>query len=179
MPEAAFTELVETFDKIDWNPQMIFATDKPGIVFPSDGIPMADETKNIQFINKLYENGYSKAMYENPVLFDLFRGIEGQLNSIKLLKAKANLSMSYDKQYQFGMHVDMSEFLHISAHKTAILYLNDNDGYTLLEDGTKLLSKANRMVVFDGSTYHAPVNATNVNLRRVLNINFLQGEINE
>ena len=173
MPIAAFTELVETFDKIDWNPQMIFATDKPGIVFPSDGIPMADETKNIQFINKLYENGYSKAMYENPVLFDLFRGIEGQLNSIKLLKAKANLSMSYDKQYQFGMHVDMSEFLHISAHKTAILYLNDNDGYTLLEDGTKIEAKANRIVIFDGTTQHCGTTCTDENKRITLNLNYI------
>lgn len=52
---------------------------------------------------------------------------------------------------------------------TAIYYLNSNDGYTLLEDGSKIESKENRILLFEDSDYYE-TNCTD-NLCRV-NITF-------
>ena len=38
--------------------------------------------------------------------------------------------------------------------KRDIYYINTNNGYTKLEDGTKVMSVANRLLLFDGSTSH-------------------------
>ena len=51
--------------------------------------------------------------------------------------------------------------------------MNTNNGYTLFEDGTKVDSIANRMVVFDGNTKHTGSTHTDDDrFRFVLNINF-------
>jgi len=50
--------------------------------------------------------------------------------------------------------------------------MNDNNGFTLLEDGTKFYSKANRLVIFDNVS-HTDVTQTNTEERIVLNIGFV------
>jgi uncharacterized metal-binding protein len=53
------------------------------------------------------------------------------------------------------------------------MYLNDNDGYTLLEDGTKIEAKSNRIVIFDGTTQHCGTTCTDENKRITLNLNYI------
>ena len=56
---------------------------------------------------------------------------------------------------------------------TVVFYLNTNNGYTLFEDGTKVDSVANRMVMFNGNTKHTSASHTEGDrFRFVLNINF-------
>ena len=70
-----------------------------------------------------------------------------------------------EKLHEHGMHVDYDY-----PHKAAILSINTCDGYTKLEDGTKIDSVANRMLIFDGSTLHTSTNTTDQTVR--ININF-------
>ena len=56
--------------------------------------------------------------------------------------------------------------------KTAIFYLNTNNGYTLFEDGTKIESVANRLLTFDANLPHTGTSCTDKQFRCVLNINY-------
>jgi hypothetical protein len=88
------------------------------------------------------------------------------------LRTKINMSFCKPSRMCGGFHVD-NPHLYDLEHNTCVLYLNDNDGGTLLEDGTFVESKFNRCVVFDGRMKHAPISHTNTARRIVLNYNFI------
>jgi hypothetical protein len=56
--------------------------------------------------------------------------------------------------------------------KTAILYMNTCNGYTQFENGEKVLSEENKIIVFDSNLKHAAVNQTDTKQRIVININY-------
>jgi hypothetical protein len=57
---------------------------------------------------------------------------------------------------------------------TAIFYVNTNNGYTELEDGTKIESVANRFVSFPGNTLHTGTSCTDEKIRVVVNFNYFE-----
>ena len=85
-----------------------------------------------------------------------------------LLRVKANLYPNTYKLHEHSMHEDY----HFS-HSSAILSLNTCDGYTKLEDGTKIDSVANRMLFFDGSKQHSGTTTTNDQARININLNYI------
>jgi hypothetical protein len=88
------------------------------------------------------------------------------------LRTKINQSFCTPTHMVKGWHVDR-EYSDDIPHKTALLYINDNNGGTLLETGDFIKSKRNRLVVMDGKTYHTPVSQTDCKKRYVLNYNFI------
>ena len=65
------------------------------------------------------------------------------------------------------MHIDFKDC------KTSIFYLNSNNGYTQFERGDKIISKENRVVVFDSNLKHCAVDCTDTKYRIVINFNYL------
>lgn len=57
-------------------------------------------------------------------------------------------------------------------HKGAIISINTCDGYTLLADGTRVSSVANRVLFFDPSEMHSSTNCTNQKARFNINLNY-------
>jgi hypothetical protein len=55
---------------------------------------------------------------------------------------------------------------------TAIYYLNSNDGYTLLQDGSKIESRENRIVLFEETTFYYETNCTNSTCRANITFNY-------
>ncbi len=110
----------------------------------------------------------------------------GQIERVRL-----NANTTADKNYTTDAHVDYS-----SEHMTALLYMNDCDGDTIIYnerfDPTadhsafdyfqklkdtftvkeRITPKANRLVIFDGLHYHCGSTPTNAGRRVVVNINF-------
>ena len=57
--------------------------------------------------------------------------------------------------------------------KTAIYYLNTNDGYTKFQKDNKIIeSIENRMVIFNSNLKHLGTNTTDSKRRLVLNFNY-------
>ena len=83
-----------------------------------------------------------------------------------LIRAKINLYTKKDKFIETALHVDSYD-----PHQVALYSLNTNNGYTLFEDGTKIPSVENQMILFDGSLRHASVAQTDSNVRVNININ--------
>ena len=118
-------------------------------------------------------NGYFYHLFYNdqvphtPLFNELLPLIQ-KLKLKSLIRVKANLYPHTDKLYEHPMHKD-----YFFSNYSAILSLNTCDGYTKLEDGTKIDSVANRMLFFDGSTQHSGTTTTNEQARINININYI------
>ena len=55
----------------------------------------------------------------------------------------------------------------------AIFYLNNNDGYTLLEEDIKIENIENRLIIFDGSKPYIESNCTNTMRRLSISFNYI------
>ena len=104
--------------------------------------------------------------------FTLLDAIREYLNIKKFFNIRVACTTIQDQHYIEDFHVDYDAYG--SEHqKTAILYLNTNNGGTAFEDGNAFVqSKANRLVKFPVHTRHAVVCTTDTKLRYVLNINY-------
>mgnify|MGYP003690124277 CR=1 FL=1 len=91
------------------------------------------------------------------------------INFDNVVKVKLNLTFSSGTQDIGGWHYDYDKTTNI---KIAVLYLNTNNGYTKLNDGTQILSEKNKLAVFD-NVNHTDVTQTDTTERFVLNIGYI------
>ena len=96
--------------------------------------------------------------------------MEGVLKKIEiksLIRVKLNSYAKEDKLVEHELHTDYDY-----SNNGAVLSINTCDGYTKLEDGTKIESVANRMLFFDASKPHCSTNTTNKTRRVNINFNY-------
>jgi hypothetical protein len=93
-----------------------------------------------------------------------------KINPVAVHRIKANLGPRTSKNEVGGWHTDF----HPDDLKcrTAVYYLNTNNGYTLFKDGTKVESVANRLVEFDSTLEHTSVSCTDEKVRCLINLNY-------
>ena len=132
------------------------------IVSPVKGFEVKEEQTQLchVFIND------SSRSHCLPSMYPIFN----KLKVKEIFRAKINLTYNTGEQVVGGWHND---FDLINKNKIAIFYINDNNGFTLLEDGTKILSRANRLVIFNNEVLHTSVSQTNTEERMVLNIGYI------
>lgn len=107
---------------------------------------------------------------KHQVNSDFYKIIEPLLDVIKprsLVRAKANLYPTTTTVTEHGFHVDYDW----KDVYTAVYYVNNNNGYTALSDGTKIESVKNRLTILDPLVYHTSSTSTN-GPRLVININW-------
>jgi len=90
-----------------------------------------------------------------------------KLNYKALIRIKANMYPSTENLLEHAPHQDFS-----FNNKSAVYYINTNDGYTQIGD-IKVDSIKNRFVVFDGAMDHYSTNCTDEQVRVTINFNFL------
>jgi hypothetical protein len=129
------------------------------------------------FVNKKVstDEGLFKSQFEhlfyinNNINSNFFNYVKPLLDKLKpkaLIRIKANLNPPSEKIVESAYHKDQ-EF----KCKVAIYYVNDNDGYTLIGK-EKILSKKNRIVLFNSDVKHFGTNSTNCNNRMLINFNY-------
>ena len=113
-----------------------------------------------------FTNGLTSETLNNWPLQPLLRLViqEGS----KLIRVKANLYLRTDEIEHHDNHVDYD-----FENNAAILYINTNNGLTVLEDGTEIESVANRLLFFDGSKPHHSTTCTDQKRRVNININYV------
>jgi len=126
----------------------------PHKVYPGDD--------NYQFYHVFTTQGKIYSKY-----FDILHPVLEKLGVSRIVRIKANLTLKQNKNEQSKMHIDFKNC------KTAIFYLNTNNGFTLFEKGEKVLSKENRLVEFDSNLKHCAVDCTDTKYRIVINFNYL------
>ena len=168
LPDDEFISLSNCFPgEIKWSYQDTIVT------FDKNDTFAEDNKDCYQFVHTFFSargplvsNRRSESCY---VLNELLK----RLNPYYLLRIKANIRPKSSRIIHSQFHVDLGKN---TGQKTAIYYLNTNDGYTLFEEGsTRVDSIANRLVIFDGSERHCGTSCTDQKLRMVLNINYLAG----
>ena len=148
-----------------------------GISFDWHFIPMTDnmgETSDKfsgQFVHLAYSNCVPMTPFFNTLLPTL-----NKLDVIALSRIKLNLQPRTSNIIKNNFHTDLDDALDpitLSTWTTSILYMNTNNGYTEVEDGTKVESVANRMVTFSSDIKHRGTSCTDEQTRVVINFNFL------
>ena len=103
----------------------------------------------------------------NSNYFHLLEPILDILKPKSLIRIKANMNLPTESIYEnLPPHVDFN-----FDCKTAIFYLNSNDGYTNIEN-TKIFSEENKIIIFNSQKKHYGTNCTNKPYRMVINFNY-------
>jgi hypothetical protein len=100
----------------------------------------------------------------------LYTSIVPILNKISVkacIRVKGNLYLNVGRQVENGWHVDNDY-----PHKGAVYYVNTNNGYTEMEDGTKIESVENRILLFAPLVKHRSVQCTDKKYRFTINVNY-------
>jgi len=114
------------------------------------------------FTHLIYEHTPNSSIY--PMVFNLFFN---KLKMKSLLRIKCNCFPSTEKIRINKEHVDFP-----FKHNGAVFSLNTCDGFTSLEDGTKIESIENRLLLFDSNKPHASSTCTNAKARFNMNFNY-------
>tara|TARA_B110000977_G_scaffold173114_1_gene226029 strand:+ start:62 stop:664 length:603 start_codon:yes stop_codon:yes gene_type:complete len=144
-------------------------------------VPMTDSQKeyNFMFVHSVFENhefvynekGISAANTNagigSPDVWNLILPIFDVVSIKALIRCKIN---SYHKTHEIVHHKEHLDYSF--EHKGAILYINSNDGLTVLEDGVEIESVANRLLLFNPSKPHHSTTCTNKNRRMNINFNY-------
>lgn len=113
---------------------------------------------------------FGHLLYSNYQPTNAYGVIKPLLDYIKpksLIRAKINLYTKTEEIIVHKAHVDFDY-----EHNGALFYVNNNDGYTLLEDGTKIESVENRLLLFKSYKKHSSTTCTNEKIRVNININY-------
>ena len=87
-----------------------------------------------------------------------------------LLKGKANLNVKGDGNAIGQFHTDVNLD---AVTKTAVFYINTNNGGTEFENGDIVRSIENRVVIFDSKIKHRGISCTNEKRSVLLNWNWI------
>jgi hypothetical protein len=125
------------------------------------------DLSNFQFTHTFFDNNIEYSRYYRDLIFPFFEILKPQA----VLSVKANLSgvtPAWPEQNHCGFHVD-----HLGVeNKTAVYYVNSNNGKTIFANGTEIDSVANRMTIFDGREMHAGLSCTDQQVRCIINFNY-------
>ena len=124
------------------------------------------DDKDSFFCHPIYVNGVPQTS-----CFELITPLIRKINPISVVSIKANLTINKDRVYKSGWHTDYHGNSYLN-HKTAIFYINSNNGYTELKNNVIINSEQNKLVVFKANTLHRACSQTDVDTRIVININF-------
>jgi hypothetical protein len=120
------------------------------------------------FTNHLYKNHqFTSDIFIKHLLQIIFK-----LKINALINIRANLLVNKNKELSSNWHTDNGT----NNSKTAILYMNNCNGYTSLklnnDKETNIVSEENKILVFDNGILHRAVHQTDTERRIVINFNY-------
>ena len=104
--------------------------------------------------------------------YSLFDTVQQKLGVGRLDRIKLNLNPKTVFHRKGGYHFDNMPTDPYQHTKTAVLYLNTNNGWTHIKGHGKVKSVANRIVIFDSNLEHAGFTCTDENTRVTVNFNY-------
>lgn len=122
-----------------------------------------EDLSNYQMVHTFYEYNTTYSQWRIDPLIQ-------KLNPKALVKIKANLTLGSQYNHFYGYHKD-NEWGGDGC-KTAIYYVNCNNGYTIFKNGDKVESVSNRMVIFNSNNLHTGTSCTDQKRRVVVNFNY-------
>ena len=128
----------------------------------NNSVAYVSERKTEFYLNHIfYDAYYVRSAFWNQMAYPIVE----KINPKSLIRVKANFYPNLNQFIENENHVDYT-FECVGA----IYYVNTNNGYTILEDKTKIESIQNRLLIFDAAKPHRSTHCTDEKCR--LNINF-------
>ena len=92
---------------------------------------------------------YQPEVGENSDYLPMWNTFMNKVEAKKCMRIKANLTFRTPTIEPASWHIDYDD-----DGKTAVFYINTNDGYTEFESGVRVSSVANRVCIFDSNLNH-------------------------
>ena len=133
-----------------------------GVIEPNDG--------QCQFTHSFFDMIYGGRLSDHYPLFDI---VQQKLRVSRLDRIKSNLNPKTVFHRKGGYHTDQRHPSEGLLHqKTAVFYINTNNGWTEFKKGGKVKSVENRVVIFDSNLEHTGVTCTDEKRRVIVNFNY-------
>tara|TARA_B100000768_G_scaffold73597_1_gene70508 strand:- start:194 stop:721 length:528 start_codon:yes stop_codon:yes gene_type:complete len=121
---------------------------------------------------KIYNDFSTHMVYTNHQInsdfaFEKLQPLLNLLDIKALIRIKINAYPRTPKVINHQNHVDYD-----FKHKGALFFVNTNDGLTVLENETNILSVENKLLLFDSSKDHHSTTTSDTNRRITININY-------
>ena len=98
-----------------------------------------------------------------------FMFLTSKMNIVSFLRMKTNM---YFKSYSGNIDIHAPHVDYHFNHNGALFFLTECDATTMLEDGTAVESKQNRMMFFNASRAHSSSAPSNTAYRQTINMNY-------
>ena len=118
------------------------------------------------FHHSFYEDNQIRSNFYNKIINPILNHFK--FTYYGLLRAKGNLYTQTEKVFEHDNHIDYP-----IPHKGFLLYINTNNGFTILEDGTKIESVENRALFFNSGKKHRSTTCSDKHIRVNININYV------
>ena len=134
------------------------------------------------WVHMVFDNGVYYSEFADKIFAWVRPALVQAGESVSMLhRIRIVLNVITDQPYLNGAHVDLPNY----PHKTALIYMNDSDGKTVIYnerwqpgyDGPFTVAQeidavANRMLIFDGMRYHSGTTPAKTPRRVILNVNY-------
>ena len=119
------------------------------------------------FTHSFYNNNNITSLH-----FEIIKPLLEKLNYVSLIEVRANMVFKKEKNILTNFHIDFN----YKNFKTAIFYINENNGLTIIKDNDRIeiIPKQNKVLIMDGNVRHALVTQTDEKRRVVININYFE-----
>jgi len=124
---------------------------------------IAESYYGYQFTHMLYFNQIPMSEHFENLMIPVLE----KLNCFSLVRMSMNFMPPMKENKLQGFHTDSP-----TPCRSAVLYLNTNNGKTVFENGEEIESVANRLIVFDSNLKHSGMTTTDLCGRYVLNVLF-------
>jgi hypothetical protein len=128
---------------------------------------------NFQFTHMFFEN-----MVPSSTYFSLLSPLLEKINASAILRIKTNLLTNTENPKINKFHVDVGGYDGFNEketkRRTAVFYINTNNGKTIFSDGSSVNSLENRIVIFDPTLKHTGTTCSDEKVRIVINLNYYQ-----
>ena len=159
----------------DFLPEVVFDTLNRGIVnnngfhwYFSDYMTQPNDGR-YQFFHNIFNVRYGGVLSE---YYSFFEPVLEKLGVQRLDRIKINLNPKTFFHRKGDWHIDNNPDDPYQHSKTALLYLNLNNGWTEFKKHGRVKVKPNRAVLFDSPLYHRKVTCTDKAKRVIVNFNY-------
>tara|TARA_R100001086_G_scaffold62056_3_gene28773 strand:+ start:219 stop:731 length:513 start_codon:yes stop_codon:yes gene_type:complete len=124
----------------------------------------------------LFHSFFHKNRINSSHYYHLIEPILDILKPLSIMNIRANLLLSR-RNSGSTFHIDSWGFKK-PKHKTAIFYVNTNNGYTLFEkDKKEITCVENKLIIFPSKMKHKAVAQTDTDTRIVINFNYFDSDL--
>ena len=127
-------------------------------------------------VNDVFFSHYFTRFTANSQYFPVLVPILAKINPLAFFRIQGVMTLQQKERRRCLFHIDVDgdRKPKTGSMTTAIFYMNTTNGPTIMEDGTEIECRANRLVTYPSETYHAGVLCTDQNYRVVINFNYFE-----